>query len=77
MTSSTPQLVLRAAIVIGIAALSVSVIVNSTAITPTVERGRVNAPAALTGRHGFPLSEMDARLSDRQQLRRIFIDDLR
>jgi hypothetical protein len=73
MPSSITQLVIGTAVAIGMAVVGVSVIGSAAA----VEQAQVNAPQILVNRDESPLSEEDARLADRQQLRRIFFDKSR
>jgi hypothetical protein len=72
MPSSITQLVIGTAVAIGMAVVGVSVIGAA-----AVEQAQVNAPQILVNRDESPLSKEDARLADRQQLRRMFFDESR
>ena len=72
MPSSITQLVIGIAVAIGIAVVSVGAIGSAVAQSP-IEKAQLTAQEALTNRPEPPLSETDFRLSDRQQLKSIFL----
>jgi hypothetical protein len=77
MPSSLTQLIIGMAVATGMAVVSAIAIGSAASLASTVEQAQVNAPETLTGHYESPLSDADARLSDRQQLRRIFLDGSR
>ena len=72
MPSNIMQLVVRTAVVIGTFFFAISEIGSALAQSP-VESAQVMGQEALTNRYGFPTSETDFRISDRQQLRGYFL----
>jgi hypothetical protein len=72
LPNSITQLVIGIAAAIGMVAVSISTI-GSAVAQLTVEQTEVPAKRVLTNRDEPPLSETDFRLSDHQQLRRIFL----
>jgi hypothetical protein len=77
MPSSITQLVIGTAAAIGIAAVSVSAIGNDAAAQSTVEQTQASPKGGLTKRYETQSSELDFRLGDHQQLKRILLDGSR
>jgi hypothetical protein len=71
--SATTRLVIGAVIALGMEIVSVSAIRGAAA----VEQTPVNRPQALDNRDDPLISETDAPVSDREQLRRYFLEDWR
>ncbi len=72
--SSITRLVIRTAVAVGMSVIAVSAIGCAVA-QPPVEATEVSAQKALPNRS--PLSQVDFRLTDRQQLRGYFLDGSR
>jgi hypothetical protein len=77
MPSSITQLVIGIAAAIGMAAVSVGAIGNDTAAQSTVEQTQASPKGGLTKRYETRSSELDFRLGDHQQLKRILLDGSR
>jgi hypothetical protein len=73
MHSSIAQLVSGMVVAVGLAVVGVSAIGGAAAF----ERAQAHTLEAPVGHQVEPLTETDARLGDRQQLRRLFFDDAR
>ena len=77
MPSSITQLVIGIAAAIGMAAVSVGAIGNDAAVQSTVEQTQASPKGGLTNRYETQSSELDFRLGDHQQLKRILLDGSR
>jgi opacity protein-like surface antigen len=70
--SSITQLIIGAAVAVGMSVIAVSAVAQSTA-----EPSQSVAQESLTNRFSSQISEADWRLSDRQQLKGYFLDTSR
>ena len=77
MPSSITQLVIAMAVAVAMAVVGVNAIGSTAGLASTVELAQVDAPETVTGGHESSLSDADPRVSDRQQLRRLFLDESR
>ena len=77
MRSSIAQLVIGIAAAIAMAAVSVGAIGNDAAAQSTVEQTQASPKGGLTNRYETQSSELDFRLGDHQQLKRILLDGSR
>jgi hypothetical protein len=75
MAGSIRQLIIGAAIAVAMAAVGVSVIGSAVALPPAIERAQSSAPEPSRGQ--TTLSGTVGRLSDQQEIRRMFIDGAR
>jgi hypothetical protein len=73
-SSSITQLIIGAAVAMSVVAVSA---IGGAVAQSSVGQAEVIGQEALTNRYGFPFSETDFRLSDRQQLRGYFLDGSR
>jgi hypothetical protein len=71
------QLVIGIAAVIGMAAVSVSAIGDDAVAQSAVDQTQASPKGGLTNRYETQSSELDFRLSDHQQLRRMLLDGSR
>ena len=71
------QLVIGISAAIGMAAVSFSPIGNDAAAQSTVEQTQASPKGGLTNRYETQSSELDFRLGDHQQLKRILLDGSR
>jgi hypothetical protein len=76
MRSNVTQLIIGAAVAIGMSVVAVSAIGSAVAQSPA-DPTQVMGQEALTNRFGPPISETDFRISDRQQLKGYFLDGSR
>jgi hypothetical protein len=77
MPSSITQLVIGIAAAIAMAAVSVGAIGNDATAQSTVEQTQASPKGGLTNRYETQSSEVDFRLGDHQQLKRILLDGSR
>jgi hypothetical protein len=77
MPSSIRQLVIGIAAAIAMTAVSISAIGNGAAAQSTVEQTQASPKGGLTNRYETQSSELDFRLGDHQQLKRILLDGSR
>ena len=76
MQNNMTQLMIGTAVAIGMSMVAVSAIGSAVAHSPE-ETTQVIGQKALLNHHGSPMSEMDLRLSEHQQLRGYFLDGSR
>jgi hypothetical protein len=77
MPSSITQLVIGIAAAIAMTAVSISAIGNGAAAQSTVKQTQASPKGGLTNRYETQSSELDFRLGDHQQLKRILLDGSR
>jgi hypothetical protein len=77
MPSSIAQLVIGIAAAIAMTAVSIGAIGNDAAAQSTVEQTQASSKGGLTNRYETQSSELDFRLGDHQQLKRILLDGSR
>ena len=77
MRASLTQLILGTAVATAMAVISVGAIGSAASRASTVEEAQINAPETLISQHESPFFDADAKLSDRQELRRLFFDGSR
>jgi hypothetical protein len=77
MPSSITQLVIGIAAAIAMTAVSIGAIGNDAAAQSTVEQTQALSKGGLTNRYETQSSELDFRLGDHQQLKRILLDGSR
>jgi phage-related minor tail protein len=77
LSTRITQLVIGIAAAIGMAAVGVGAIGNDAVAQSTVEQAQTSPKGGLTHRYETPSSELDFRLGDHQQLKRMLLDGSR